>query len=248
MKAVSCIAVCILSLTSYSQINSYSIDLEIDGPGILYFDLDSNGQDDFYFDIIELNPGIFAARVTNVGLSSYLDNSTFNYPDALNLGDPVSGYFNTGNAVLGTFTGAGLFSGAGDKYLGIRINDGANSYDGWILLNCNSTNDTLKIISYGYHTIPGNLILAGQTFVNSMAEYSAEELLIYPNPVFSDLMFSDEVLINFSAYEIFNTNGEIITEGNLCKNISFSLFPPGLYFIKLKNDYTVVSATIIVSK
>lgn len=248
MKTLCLISGCILSILSSAQIHSYPINAQISGVGVLYVDLDSNSQDDFYFDIIELNPGIFAARVTNVGLSSYLDNSTFHYPDALDFGDSVIGYFNTGNAVLGTFTGAGQFSGAGDRYLGIRINDGTFNYDGWILLNCNSSNDTLKIISCGYHTNPGDTILAGQTFVNAIHDIESSDFKVYPNPVTDELKIFSNSSLKLESYSVFSMEGKLIKSGAWSNTISCIDLTEGVYLLQQSGDERNIFSKIIISR
>lgn len=165
---------------------TFPINESIIGPGSITLDLNNDNIDDFTFDILTLSADVYAARVLTPGLSRILDNSTFGYPDTLNYGSPVEGYFNTGPGVLGTFNNAGQFNGAGNKYLGIRINDSGSDYLGWIELNCSSNRDTLSLIAFGYNAIPGASIFAGQTSVNAtieMEETSSAPLIVFPNPI-----------------------------------------------------------------
>lgn len=220
------------SVSSEAQINTYQINEQINGVGSLTYDIDGDTQDDFTFEVIELSTNVFAARVANIGFSSYLDNSTFHYPDALNFDDTVAGYFNNGSAVLGTFTGAGLFSGAGNKYLGIKIFSGIDSYLGWILLNCNSSNDTLQIISTGYNTIPNEGINAGQTIAVNSIEGSEENLIsVFPNPA-TDFIRVEGFEKSF-YYVISNQLGAQVQTGFSNGNIEIEDLSAGLYFLQI---------------
>ena len=90
-----------------------------------------------------------------------MDASTFGYPDALNCGDIVDGPYSSGNAVLGTDVGGGgSFSGAGLKFLGLKMNvDGG--YLGWISLEV-AGNNTIILCDVGYSTVPNNAMVVGQ--------------------------------------------------------------------------------------
>ena len=93
-----------------------------------------------------------------------LDNSTWDYPDALDLDNLISeeGNWSNSNGVLGTFANAGKFQGAGEKYLAFRFNKN-NIYNyGWIKIYCSQHNDTLRIIEYAYNKIENSTIRAGQ--------------------------------------------------------------------------------------
>jgi hypothetical protein len=150
------------------------IDADLVSTGLQKFDLNNDGEEDIAFEIIDLlnlNNGYLppqfdslAARVIPFNLQ-ILDQSTFGYPDALVDGNKIEDglYWTSFHGVLGTFANAGQFQGKGDRYLGIRINTSTDFLYGWVRLNCSQHNDTLKIISFAYNTVPGGSILAGQT-------------------------------------------------------------------------------------
>lgn len=137
------------------------------------FDLNNDLLFDIGFEIIDLNkfnpsglPESFdslAARVVPISCE-ILDNSTYGYPDTLNLNDQISesGNWNNKTSVLGTFMDAGKFQGHGEKYLGIRFSENNKYKYGWIKLYCSQHNDTLRIIEYAYNNIDNSLIYAGQ--------------------------------------------------------------------------------------
>ncbi|UCH13043.1 MAG: hypothetical protein JSV22_07975 [Bacteroidales bacterium] len=149
------------------------INTEFISTGQKDFDLDKDTISDIGFEIIDLNkfnpnelPDSFdslAARVIPLSVE-ILDNSTYGYPDALNLNDQIfeNGNWSNKKSVLGTFMNAGQFQGKGEKYLGIRFFKDYKYKYGWILLYCSQHNDTLRIIEYAYNNIAGSNIKAGQ--------------------------------------------------------------------------------------
>jgi hypothetical protein len=242
-----------LSLNTFSQINSYNINQTIIGPGALTFDLNNDGNNDFSFDIVTISPGVLAARVLTIGLSTILDNSTYSYPDTLNYGDPVSGYFHSGTGVLGTFNNAGQFNGAGNKYLGIKINGSGLDYSGWIKLNCSVNRDTLNIISCGYNTVASDSIYAGQTTIAAINENelkSQDCIHIHPNPFSSLTTLRADHCFHNATLEVYNCFGQTVT---LIKNISGQtiILPRnnlenGLYFVRLTQDNQKITTNKII--
>lgn len=149
------------------------IDEEFISTGLKSFDLNNDNIADINFEIIDLNKfnqnnlpdflDSLAARVQPLSLQ-ILDNSTYGYPDALNINDQISDIGNWSHriGVLGTFMNAGQFQGNGEKYLGFRFAENTNYNYGWIKIYCSQHNDTLRIIDYAYNKVDGNSINAGQ--------------------------------------------------------------------------------------
>lgn len=75
------------------------------------------------------------------------------------LNDPIGGASSFGPS------GQGGFWGAGDGYLGLRINDGPNVYYGWAGLSNSPGTDpkTATITGFAFENTPGVAILAGNT-------------------------------------------------------------------------------------
>jgi hypothetical protein len=155
-----------------SILNGY-IDAELISTGYIRFDIDSDSINDFAFEIINLQPlnnnqlpsefDSLAVRAHPFS-GSILDNSTFQYADALNYDEEISTASNwtTNFVVLGTFMNAGQFNGKGEKYLGIRLNGVSDYKYGWIKIYVSEHNDTLRIIDYAYNDNEGSFIKAGQ--------------------------------------------------------------------------------------
>lgn len=149
------------------------LDEEFISTGHKYFNLDTDEMPEIAFEIIDLNifnpnglPDTFdslAARVIPLELE-ILDNSTYGYPDALDIDSKISSEGNWSDriSVLGTFQNAGQFQGNGEKYLGIRLTDSDNYNYGWIKIYCSQHNDTLRIIEYAYNKVSGGIIHTGQ--------------------------------------------------------------------------------------
>lgn len=238
----------ILFRTSNSQINTYAINQPIYGIGTLSFDINNDSNYDFTFDIISLTTNTLAARVVPNGLSSILDNSTYGYPDTLNYGDPVVGYFHSNTGVLGTFNNAGQFNGAGEKYLGVKINGSGNNYFGWIKLYCSLNRDTLLILSCGYNTTANYSIFAGQTTLSSINEAGvgdAPKLIVKPNPVSNQTIISTDGCFNNSKLLVYNSFGQICKSSNSIIGDKFVFdrgdLPPGIYYLELQHGKGVIS-------
>ena len=146
------------------QINTYSINDTVttaSGPSTL--NIDGDLSNDYTFEIFPLSGSSTAARVVSLWDSYVMDASTFGYPDALDCGVIVDGPYSSGNAVLGTDVGGGgSFSGAGLKFLGLKMDVDGESYLGWISLEVAASNDTIILHDVGYSTVPNNAIAAGQ--------------------------------------------------------------------------------------
>ncbi len=149
------------------------INEEFISTGQKEFDLDADIIFDIAFEIIDLNkfnpnglPESFdslAARVIPKSVE-VLDNSTYGYPDALEMEEQISasGNWSENTCVLGTFMNAGQFQGKGERYLGIRFKKEENYKYGWIKIYCSQHNDTLRIVDYAYNNINDSQIKTGQ--------------------------------------------------------------------------------------
>jgi hypothetical protein len=237
----------LLYFLSYSQINSYSINQTLAGPSQLTLDIDNDGSNDYTFDIITLQPGVYAARANAANSSKILDNSNFGYPDTLNFNDPVVGNFDAGG-VLGTFNNAGQFKGAGNKYLGIRINSGNSNFLGWIELNCSPNNDTLQILTCGFNTISGDPIKAGQTIGTNVFDNQnkSQEVKIFPNPCSTEVMIVSAFNTN-SNYAVYSSIGQEVLSGIVNNKINISILPNGVYTLKIQGEVYSENKKIIVS-
>ena len=167
-QEVNCIVLIISFLWGFApasaQINTYAInDTVTTASGPMTLNVDGDLSNDYTFEIFPLSGSSTAARVLSLWDSYVIDASTFGYPDALNCGDFVTGPYSSGNAVLGTDVGGGgSFSGAGLKFLGLKMDVDGESFLGWISLEVAAGNDTIILHDMGYSTVPNNSMVAGQ--------------------------------------------------------------------------------------
>jgi hypothetical protein len=234
-----------------SQIITGNINHTVTAVGQHTVNIDNDAFNDFTFEIIELSPGVYAARVLPLGGAQILDNSTFGYADALNFNDSITGNFHSNTGVLGTIANAGLFQGQGDKYLGIQLLDGGYTYKGWILLNCSANNDVLEIKSFGYQTNTNNEILAGQTIdYTSLNETQNNTLFhVYPNPSNGTITIKNLSQENCNSLRIIDAQGKLCVEKNILNqgevSVSFNL-NSGVYFLQLISENGLVVQKIII--
>lgn len=164
LKSIALIVGLLCGFTPASgQINIYSInDTVTTASGPLTLNVDGDLSNDYTFEIFPLSGSSTAARVVSLW-DSYVMGVPFGYPDALNCGDLVTGPYSSGNAVLGTDVGGGgSFTGAGLKFLGLKMDVDGESYLGWVSLEVAASNDTIILHDVGYSTVPNNAIAAGQ--------------------------------------------------------------------------------------
>jgi hypothetical protein len=224
-----------------SQINSYPVNQTITtSSGSFNIDIDNDSNDDYTFEILSLSGGLKAARVISLGNSQVMDGSTFGYPDALNLGDNVTGPYSSGNAVLGTdLGGGGLFNGAGMKYLGLNLDISGVSHLGWISLEVPTTNDTIILYDIGYNTTSSDGITAGLMDLTSVNEVSPIDFEIYPNPC-ENIVSIDWPNSNSSvSYSISDLTGKLILNGLISKSIDVSILASGTYILTIAEGQSI---------
>jgi len=235
------------STIMFSQVITSTINHSLTGIGEFNLNLDGNSSIDLKFEIIELTPGVLVAKVSPLEGSKILDNSTFGYPDALNLNDSIKGNFTNNNGVLGTFTTAGNFNGMGEKYLGVKLRSGTNDLTAWVKLYCSQERDTLKIISYAYVTNINYNLLAGQTDITNIENSKTNKLIVYPNPSSDYLNFNNTGLQNI-YYEIYNQNGQLVLSGSTKTQINISSLSSGNYIIKYWNQDQKNTENIMINR
>lgn len=235
------------STNVYSQLITHTINHTLSEIGEYNLNMDGNASIDLKFEVLELTPGVLVAKVTPIQGSKILDNSTYGYPDALDLNDSITGNFTNNSGVLGTFTTAGNFNGMGEKYLGVKLRSGTNDLTAWVKIYCSEERDTLKIISYAYLTSVHYNLLAGQTDITNIENTKPTKLTVYPNPSseFLNLKNTDNQSIN---YEIFNQNGQIVLTGTTESQINISSLSSGNYIIRFWNQDQTNTENIIINR
>lgn len=249
-SSLSCILIfvcCCIQIAS-AQIITQQINQTLIGPGQIGLDLNGDNYNEYTFDIISLSIGELAARVHPQGSAQILDNSTFGYPDALDVEDAVSGYFHSNVGVLGTFNDAGQFNGKGNKFLGIKANISGTNL-GWIELYCSEDRDTLTLLSFAYVSGQDGAINAGQTVstaTNNLPD-SGPGLIFFPNPAADEIQLNG--LSNTPAnFTVFSSTGELLLKGTTTGKVDISQLNSGVYTICISNEDRLFHKILIISK
>lgn len=241
-------ALLVCNSSAVSQINSYAVDQVVTlTSGPFTIDVDSDGNDDYTFEILPLSASLNAARVISLGSAQVMDGSTFGYPDALNLGDAIAGPYSSGNAILGTDVGGGgLFSGAGMKYLGLKLSVAGGDLLGWISLEVATSNDTIILHDLGYAVNAGDGITAGQTVSTGTYEPNLiGDLSIYPNPCENHLSFDWHNANTPLSYAIYNLAGELVCNGRTRAPLDVARLAPGVYIFTCTDGVSIGRATFM---
>lgn len=227
--------------TTMSQVNSYALNHTVtNSTGTYTIDIDSNGTNDYTFEILLLSGSATAARVVSLGSSQVMDSSTFGYPDPLNFGDSITGPYSSGNGVLGTDVGgAGQFSGAGLKYLGSKTNISGKSHLGWLSLEVVATNDTIILHEVGYNTVANSGIYAGQKNSINIDQAKLIEFGIYPNPGQDVLVVDWPGYGSGVDYSISDLSGNLLIYGTATRYINISDLALGSYVLTITEGQKV---------
>ena len=150
------------------------IDDEYINSGPIGLDIDKDENPDINFKIVNLvaiNGSDYPDSLVNLAISavpvnvSLLDNSGWQYADALESGEEINdeGNWTDEEVVLATISTSGQFRGKNNKYLAFRLPN-ANGYSyGWVEISCSQENDTLSISGFAYESNKNQSIEAGQT-------------------------------------------------------------------------------------
>lgn len=155
--------------------------------------------------------------------------------------DSLATWYDASNpGTLGLGTSVGYWPGATDKYLGLKLIVGTNTYYGWVRLDVFATATSFTVKDYAYESTPNACIEAGQT-VLGMNEYSSGHIVsISPNPFVSSTTiqaignFKDATLTVYNAYgqplkQVTAISGETVS-------LSRDNLPSGVYFIGLTEE------------
>ncbi|OMP30591.1 T9SS type A sorting domain-containing protein [Mangrovimonas sp. DI 80] len=116
-----------------------------------------------------------------------------------------------------------------NKYVGLRFKLGSNTHYGWVRLDVNANNITIK--DYAYNTTPGESINAGQTTL-SIEDFNLKEIKIVSKNSVIELYNLRESL----DYKMFSITGQIVLDGKTEENtytIQTNRLTKGIYVIEL---------------
>ena len=147
-----------------------------------------------------------------------------------------------------------------DRYLGLKLIVGANTYYGWARMQISFGNPTTCTIKdYAYNSIPNQPILAGQTIATGTNENSfASSINLFPNPATNQIIIDngpDKIGMKIESVTIYDLTGnEVYIENhqNLISNreisIDVSKFPSGIYAVQVKTAGFIETKKLIIQK
>ena len=244
----------------YTDIQDTILTFPENVPGIqdetnyIYFDLDNEGEHDFYFYAHYweewLSPSapeypfyvMQLQSINNKGVAWFEGCAIdFAYGDTIQ-----SEFWLDGGLVfldiLGSYAECNL--PYQDGYLGIRLTENDNYYYGWVRLDAST--DTLVIKDFAYNSSPNETILAGQMETVGIIESSREdEVHIYFDG--NNLRFKTGKP-DYDTYTVFTIEGKQIVAGKIIsENLTPSFhYKPGIYLIMLKNSHSCTIKKILV--
>jgi hypothetical protein len=98
------------------------------------------------------------------------------------------------------------------------------------------------------HLKHGDRLGACDGAINSQLQKSAAEVIVYPNPVSSDLTIRITSLNKEATVQLFNALGSMLLSRKLTNNtstISMKELPSGLYFVQIKNGQQISFTKIV---
>lgn len=206
----------------------------------------------YYADIVamvcegsnELN-GTVGTNATYAAALDFNDNidATLNWLNVPLGTGAQAGAMMAGNVVLtglySTTIGAGNFIGATDKFLGLRIHVGADSYYGWARLDVPLDARSFTIKDYAYQSISDSAIVAGDDGMGGVGVAENGENLMKMR--FNRNIFHlDAYNVNSNGtVEIFNMTGQKVadlaaTPGN--NTYDLGILQGGIYIVRARFD------------
>ena len=251
----------VISATTIPSMEDYNIDLNNDGISDYKISCSRSGG------ICPLAPSsrLYINFISDSALNSnaVVTGTSITYPLAMNFNDSISsglsfssfGYLRrntSGGPCTGTF---GVWSYSIDRYLGLKLIVGANTYYGWARMQIDVITGipSCTIKDYAYNSIPNQPILAGETgtgptgiFENSFAA----SINLFPNPFSTQTTLQTETHLLNASVIVYNSVGQIVKriDNFSGQTIIFRRdnLPSGLYFIQITQDNKAISAAKLV--
>jgi hypothetical protein len=116
----------------------------------------------------------------------------------------------------------------GDSYVGCFMTISSFRYYGWILVNYNGTNFTIK--SFAYENVPNSPILSGNTSLST--ESFSSSPIKYQYNYFSKALVFDS-LSSIKSIKTFNLLGQDLNIPFFQNELSFFNYPTGFYILSV---------------
>ena len=240
-------ALVFLSFNSFGKIHYRIVNDTMNFKQMFSLDVNQDGINDYQFNSDSSGLNLNYCTVTGLNGNQILDNSKHNYPDALNAGDQITGYWSPSGAI-GTFSGAGQFDGKGPKYLGIQLTISTGiTYYGWIQLLLNANCTKLIIIDLAYSDSSFGPVNAGQKFTTGILQ---NEVLNYFDVIQDGKKFTLQNAQNdFYDFKVsvYSLNGKLLLSQEISQNYFYLELPQNIYMLKFESVKGIKTKKIFIS-
>jgi len=215
------------------------------------FDLDNDGTDDFGLTNV-LYSGIGAMNVLiydSAGVAGYSGPSAFPFASAIDAGEvigPVLGWYSSEGgapllwgsfAIVGSF---GMWNNVSNKYVGLRIKDGADFHYGWARLDVTHTTVTLK--DYAYNA-------TANAAINTTVGIESSDNEFHPTVYAVDqgVHITLPSSVNDAQVSIIDVAGRLLHSEFIIDHADIVLneLPQGMYLVKIESGEVYFSKLVM---
>lgn len=212
-------------------------------------DLNNDGNVDFvlYFGGSAGNVGVLCSPQQNNAYAGNVvggDYLAWALTSSTSICDSLSSWYGTNYpGTLGVGSSTGYWPGATDRYLALKLVEGANAYFGWVRLDVFPTSTSFTVKDYAYNSTPNACIQAGQTTLG-LEESNDAALTIFPNPFSSSTTIQSLGNLNDATLIVSNAYGQTLKRFEHLSGQSITIsrddLPNGLYFFRLDEREVIV--------
>lgn len=250
---------CTLSLGNPCS-TMYQLDLNNDGivdfQLVKFYGTAPRQNSDSYVSVTPLGSNKFTSSTTNFGTFNLVCASALANGDSIQnnnwYGARLMLEQNLVNGLSFAFT-CHHWNAVTDKYLGLKLIVGSNTYYGWVRLDVAQNGTSFTVKDYAYNNIPNQPILAGETIATGINENSfASSIQLFPNPA------SDHLTINLGTYykevqvTITDLSGKIIYTSLATDNQKIEVntqgFAEGIYVVQIQSAGFVGTKKLVIEK
>jgi hypothetical protein len=124
----------------------------------------------------------------------------------------------------------------GDKFLGLKYQNGNNTAYGWVRLQC-VDEDSCFIKSYSY-----------MEMTTGLTELTKDQVSIFSNPTNTKFILSADAFLKVEEVCVYNANGKCVwkkNNGTLNNEIDLSTQPDGIYYLYVRSMHGYATRKIV---
>ncbi len=184
-----------------------------------------------------------------------LAGGNYNYPNVLNMGDPISSgqtdFIVHAQQTLNwqgcAFTNSQWCNGVVDKYLGLRFEIGGNTHYGWARLDVPADGSSFTIKDYAYNVTPNAPITAGEGLGVEDLNSNTSVSLISPNPAkdFVSVRLTETFDSERTQITISDLSGKQVLSAAYTEEINVSSLEKGVYVMTITDGNEIENQKLI---